>query len=511
MRIERNIAVTTRDRSPILVDVFRPDGDELVPVIASMSPYGKDVHWPDRYPLYEVVPNHEHMVWETPDPKWWTAHGYALVRADTRGTGASPGRLDLYGAKDAEDFYDVIEWAAGQPWSTGKIASSGISWLALMGWRVAELQPPHLAAVVAWEGATDFYRDFVYQGGLYSNGFVDFWWDRQIEPQRNGTDGEDWREVLPQHRLIDDFHRVRTVDLGRVTVPLLSAGNWGALHVHLRGNVEGWRRSASEHKWLVVHTGTHIDPYYADWALELQLRFLDRFLRDQENRMDGVAPVRLAIRHGRDVTWRDATDFPLPGTHWRELYLGEGRLDLAPPAGTGTVSYPASFETAPVEEPLEITGPVALRLWISADTDDLDVLVRLQHLDAGGEPIPGTGPQGGPVPMTIGWLRASHRETDSKLSEPHRPWHTHERAVPLTPGEPTLLEVEIWPTSITLAAGERLRLELVDDDSDLGIMAHSAPWDRRPAAGATVYLGGQHASHLLLPVVPADTQDRRGG
>lgn len=154
-------------------------------------------------------------------------------------------------------------------------------------------------------------------------------------------------------------------------------------------------------------------------------------------------------------------------------------------------------------EPLELTGPVALRLWISADTDDLDVLARLQHLEADGEPIPAIGPQGGPMPMGIGWLRASHRETDPERSEPFRPWHPHERMVPLTPGEPTLLEVEIWPTSITLAPGERLRLDLVVDDEDLGrFSTHNAAWDRRSAAGATIHTGGEHASHLLLPVIP---------
>lgn len=135
-----------------------------------------------------------------------------------------------------------------------------------------------------------------------------------------------------------------------------------------------------------------------------------------------------------------------------------------------------------------------------AVTDDLDVLVRLQHLDDRGEPIPGVGPQGGPVPMAMGWLRASHRETDPELSEPYRPWHPHQRAVPLTPGEPTLLEIEIWPTSITLAPGERLRLELVVDDADLGTMQHSAA-DRRSAAGATVHFGGTNASYLLVPVI----------
>ena len=509
MLVERDIAVVTRDGSPIVVDVFRPEGGEPVPVIASISPYGKDVHWPERYPLYELVGHHDHMVWETPDPEWWVPRGYALVRADTRGTGKSPGRLELYGAKDAEDFYDVIEWAAVQPWSAGKVASSGISWLAMMGWRVAALQPPHLAAVVAWEGSADFYRECAYQGGLYANGFIEPWWESQIEPQRNSPDGDDWRQVLPGHPLVDDYHKQRITDLERVTVPLLSAGNWGALHLHLRGNIEGWRRAASKDKWLVVHTGTHIDPYYADWAQELQLRFLDRFLKGQQERMDGVARVRLAIRHGREVAWRDASDFPLPQTQWRELYLGGSRLGWAAPATAGQVSYPASFSTDPAEEPLELTGPVTLRLWISADRDDLDVLARLQHLGADGEPIPAIGPQGGPLPMALGWLRASHRELDPERSEPYRPWHPHDRAIPLTPGEPALLEVEIWPTSITLAPGERLRLELVTSDDDLPRMQHNDPRDRRPAAGATIHTGANRASHLLVPVIPAAEAPRR--
>ncbi|MEJ2864428.1 CocE/NonD family hydrolase [Actinomycetospora flava] len=502
MQIDRDVAVPVRDGSTLVVDVFRPDGAAPSPVIASISPYGKDVHWPERYPLYDVVPNNEHMVWETPDPEWWTARGYALLRADTRGTGASPGRLDLYGPQDAEDFYDVVEWAAEQPWCTGKVASSGISWLAMMGWRVAALQPPHLAAVIAWEGSTDFYRECAYQGGLYTHGFIEFWWARQIEPQRTGSDGDDWRTVLPQHPLLDDYHRARTTDLDRVTVPVLSAANWGALHLHLRGNIEGWRRAASDDKWLVVHTGTHIDPYYADWALELQERFLARYLQDRPDAMDGVPPVQLAVRHGRDVVWRDAPDFPLPDTRWRELYLGEKDLDWTPPSAAAEVGYPASFETAPATETLELTGPVALRLWLSADQDDVDVLARVQHLDVDGNPIPGVGPQGGPVPMAMGWLRASHRATDPERSLPYRPWHPHDRAVPLTPGEPTLLEVEIWPTSITLAPGERLRLELVAEDGDLAMMAHDHPDLRRPATGATIHVGGEHASHLLVPVIP---------
>ena len=252
------------------------------------------------------------MVWETPNPDWWVA---AWLRARARRHpryGQVARRLDLFGPKDAEDFYDVVEWSAAQPWSTGKVAASGISWYAMMAWRVAALQPPHLAAVIAWEGLTDFYREAARQGGLYPRGFIELWWGLQVEPQRNGAAGADWREELPQHPLLDAYHEARTTDLSRVAAPLLSAGNWGALHLHLRGNIEGWLGAASEHKWLVVHTGTHVDPFYSDWGKDLQLRFLDRFLKGQEDRMDGVAPVRLAVRQGRTSTWRDADAWPLP-------------------------------------------------------------------------------------------------------------------------------------------------------------------------------------------------------
>jgi uncharacterized protein len=502
MRIEKDVMVTSRDGSPVAVDVFRPDGDGPVPAIACMSPYGKDVHWPDRFPLYDLVEQGDHMVWETPNPEWWTDRGYAVVRGDTRGTGKTPGRLDLLSARDAEDYYDVVEWCGTQDWCTGRVAASGISWYAMLGWRVAALQPPHLAALVAWEGLTDFYREWGRQGGIHTNAFTDFWWRMQVEVQRTTEDVSDLRQEIAARALLDDWYRERTVDLSRVEVPLLSAGNWGAVHLHLRGNVEGYLNAASAHKWLVLHVGTHIDPYYADWGKDLQLRFLDRFLKGDEAAMDGVAPVRLAVRRGLDHDWRDEREWPLARTQWRELHLADGALTWERPA-EGTVRYPATFELV-ADERLELTGPIALRLWVSHDADDLDVFARLEQYDADGTWIRPVGPQGPatPVPTAIGWLRASHRALDPDRSLPYRPWHTHTERRPLTPGEPTLLEVELWPTSLTLQPGQRLQLQLIVDDDDLGVIAHNDPDDRRSADGATIHLGGGRASHLLVPVIP---------
>ena len=503
MRVQRDLMVLTRDGSPIAADVFRPEGDDAAPVIACISPYGKDVHWSERFPLYDLVEHGDYMVWETPNPEWWTARGYAVVRADARGTGKSPGRLDLLSDKDAEDFYDLIEWCGTQSWSNGKVASSGISWYAMIGWRAASLQPPHLAALVAWEGLTDFYREGARQGGLYSNGFIEFWWRAQVEVQRNGDDAVLWTPEIKARELLDDWYRERSTDLSKVRVPLLSAGNWGALHLHLRGNVEGWLGASSEHEWLVVHTGTHIDPYYSDWGKELQLRFLDRFLKGEEAAMDGVPPVRLAVRRGREVEWRDEQEWPLARTQWRELYLGDGRLtwDRPEPAER---PYPAAFDLE-VAERLELTGPVALRLWVSSEQEDFDVFARLEQFNGDGARVEPIGPQGRatPVPSAMGWLRASHRKLDPARTLPYRPFHTHDELQPLVPGQQALLEVEIWPTSLTLEPGERLRLELRSDDDDMvGPMSHNDPDDRRRAEQVTIHLGGDRASHLLVPVIP---------
>ncbi len=77
-------------------------------------------------------------------------------------------------------FVDVIEWAASQPWSTGKVGLLGISYYAGSQWRVAARQPKGLACMIPWEGMSDYYRDRCRHGGILSNTFIDFWWNRQV-------------------------------------------------------------------------------------------------------------------------------------------------------------------------------------------------------------------------------------------------------------------------------------------------------------------------------------------
>ena len=206
--------------------------------------------------------------------------------------------------------------------------------VAMIGWRVAALQPPHLAALVAWEGMTDFYREAAPGRALHQR-VHRVLVALQIEPQRNADDAVDWR-ARSRRAISTTMYRARSADLSRVEVPLLSAGNWGALHLHLRGNLEGWAgppRSTNGSWSTPGRTSTRTTP---TGRQELQLRFLDRFLKGDDDALDGVPPVRLAVRSKSGPAWRDEQEWPLARTQWRELYLGDGTLAWEPPPADET-------------------------------------------------------------------------------------------------------------------------------------------------------------------------------
>lgn len=87
-------------------NIYRPSSSGQHPVIMTVGPYGKDVHFGDRNPdAYALIAEHgPYLNWETPNPEWWVPRGYVVVRVDQRGIGASPGRLDLFSQQQGEDF-----------------------------------------------------------------------------------------------------------------------------------------------------------------------------------------------------------------------------------------------------------------------------------------------------------------------------------------------------------------------------------------------------------------------
>ena len=170
MRIDWNVPIQVRDGHTLLADVFRPIKAGHYPVILSHGPYGKGLAFQDGYktawnimaekhPDVTAGSSNKYQNWEVVDPEKWVPHDYAVVRVDSRGAGASAGYMALWSPQETRDMFDCIEWAGVQPWSNGKVGLNGISYYGMNQWQVAAQQPPHLAAICIWEGASDFYRD----------------------------------------------------------------------------------------------------------------------------------------------------------------------------------------------------------------------------------------------------------------------------------------------------------------------------------------------------------------
>jgi len=516
--IERDVLIPTRDGGAVYANVFRPEGAGEFPVIITMGPYPKDIHFSDWNSVaWRHVPEHgPHMHWETVNPEWWVPRGYVVIRCDSRGTGKSPGRPRLLSRSEAEDFFDAVEWAGTQPWSNGKVAVMGISYFAMTAWRVAALRPPHLAAIVPWEGAVDLYRDANRHGGIFSNGFIRAWASHRRERARDAEAAEASGPLLPPETYTELYARTNP-SLPDIQVPLLSAGNWGGAGLHLRGNVEGYLGAGSALKFLQVHVGDHVVPFYSLEGRLLQLRFLEQFLRGVDTGITREPPIRLAIRQDGDRhRWRYEDEWPIARTAWTEYHLdAAGRsLSTERPHDATSVTYSAerdagnatvTFSTPPFATDTEVTGPIKLRLWVSSSTDDADLFAVIRNIAPDGTEVtyPGPLPEGPRIAAAYGWLRASHRKLDPERSTPYRPYHTHDEIQKLTPGDAVPVDVEIWPTSIVLPRGHRLVLEIGSHDDARTTFQHTDPRDRVEGGTNTIHAGGRFDSHVLLPIIPA--------
>ena len=569
MRIDWDMPITMDDGLVLRCDVFRPVKVGRYPVILSHGPYGKWLHFEDGYktawdrmalkhPDVMAGSTNKYQSWEVCDPEKWVPDGYVVVRVDSRGCGRSPGYVEHWSPRETKDFANCVEWCGVQPWSNGKVGLSGISYYAINQWQVASLQPKHLAAICVWEGFADFYRELSHNGGIY-NTFAQNWYDMQVKTVQYGlgTKGHrsrmngDWvsgpetltaeqmganrydlGKVLFSHPLDDEYYKAMALDWSKVTVPLLSAANWGGQPLHPRGNFEGFFRAASKQKWLEVHGIEHWTHYYTDYGVALQKKFFGYFLKGERNNGWAKQPrVQLNVRHpGETFVIRHEDAWPLPSTQWTKFHLATGaqKLTTQAPAGSGTVAFDAmgdgvTFLTEPIPQETEITGPVAVKLHVSSSTTDADLFVVLRVFSPDMKEVTFQGALDPHTAIGQGWLRASHRKLDRKLTLPFRPYHSHDEKQPLKPGEVYELDIEIIPTCIVVPKGYRVALSIRGRDyvypggsggrlsnmknefTGNGPFLHDDPRDRPLeiyGGKTTLHLGGGRENFVLLPIIP---------
>lgn len=556
--VARDVAVPMRDGVVLRADVWRPAAAGRHPTLVYRTPYGK-AGTSDGALVRKAV-----------------ARGYAVVVQDVRGRYASDGPYVAYRHEGA-DGYDTIEWAAAQPWSSGRVGTFGLSYPGAVQWLAAIESPPHLVAMVpamTFASPTHFW----YSGGVWDGSWLLWTW-HNIAPdlrRRAGLPGHqtgreaaaDWptagaaaQRFLPRLDLPDfkgvaewyyEWMRHGPYDpwwewaelagkYARVGAAVLNISGW---HDEMYGPVGATTNFAgivkarggdarSARTQVVVGPWTH----GSDWQAtrvgeremgpaaavdydELVLRWMDRWLKAEDNGVDREPPVRLYAMGAN--TWRTGEAWPPPADR-RPLYLSgvatsggaAGALSWSVPAAAsrstfvsdaahpvrdphdgefGGLDYRAlsgldgvvTFETAPLDADIEVVGPIEAAVHIAVDAPDTDLWLKVLdvHPDGTAYNVMSAG---------LDVVRASYRN------------RTAAREL-LEPGTVYRLDFPTLMTGNRFMKGHRVRVAMMASfapNMSWNLHTGALEFDSAKTAVAriTVHAGGRYPSRLVLPIV----------
>lgn len=493
---QADVEIAVRDGTLLRANVYRPVSGQVVPALLCAHPYGKDaLPAPRRRGGYRLNAQYRALRqpapvrispetgWEAPDPGWWVPHGFAVVNLDVRGAGRSDGTGSLLSQQEADDIHDVVEWIAAQPWCDGKVAMLGVSYLAISQYRTAATAPPHLRAIVPWEGFTDAYHDLFYPGGVREVGFSRVWTTMVRRTMRLATDmGEQTR----RRHDYDTWWRSLTPDLARIEVPMLVCGSFSDNNLHSRGSFRAFAGVASRDRHLYTHRGGKWATFYSEPAKRVQLAFLENHLKGAGNELPRV---RLEVRDRRDHVHavRDEQDWPPARVARQTLWLAPGG-QLAPhePRVATSLTFDPRRRAATFgwtfTEDTEITGDMVLLLRLRADRGtDAHVFAGVSKWSAG-RFVPFEGSYGfGRDLVTTGWRRV------------------------MLGTEAVETTVDLGPSATLFRAGEQLRLHVAGRQlSPRNPLSGAAPALYRSTRRArwTLELGPAVRAGLEIPVVP---------
>jgi putative CocE/NonD family hydrolase len=463
---------------------------------------------------------------------YFAGHGYAALRVDIRGSGDSDGILtDEYSRQEQDDALEVIEWIAAQPWCSGAVGMMGISWGGFNSLQVAARRPPELKAIITACSTDDRYdNDVHYLGGCPLGYYLLPWSSVMLSFNARPPDpaivGDRWREMWQErldgnvdliatwlgHQRRDEYWRQGSIceDYDAIACPVLAVGGWADAYVDAifrmlerlscprRALIGPWG-----HQWPELGR-----PGPAIGFLQEAVRWFDHWLKGDENGamdeqmlrawMQDAVPPRTDYdeRPGR---WVAEPAWPPPNPQTLDLALdaagltatarGDERLAHSSPLTVGLdagawcaygnpADLPAdqrrddalslSFDSAPLDDGIELLGQPELALAFTADKPRAFVVARLCDV----------APDGASTLITRGVLNLCHRED-------------HEHAEALAPGEAYMVRIALKSVAYSVPEGHRLRLAL-------STSYWPWLWPSPERATVTVITGGD--SSLSLPV-----------
>jgi uncharacterized protein len=520
---EKDVRINGSDGAEISMNVYRPKKGGRVPVIMSFTSYGKDVlpahnTWSGkgrgfRYlgQDYGSMRVSTETSFEAADPNFWVPHGYAVIVVDAVGTGKSTGKKDPFSPKTVASFVKAIEWAADQPWSTGKVGSQGVSYLGIIQWYLAEQNPRGLAAVNVWEGMSDIFRDGAYHGGIKETSFIPRWLGGEhgepasFEPKFGLTD----LPKVPSMKDVTDYI-INPTKIENIKVPVLVTGNFQTQGLHTRGSFEAYKRLQTE-KYLYTHRGHEWTVSNSPEAHEYQKAFFDLYLKGDVSTKRKLKKVRLEVRSDLEkFTVREEADWPLPGTNYKPLYLNAftGQLEEKQPTVNTMTQYNSVESRRPdigvsvfrhtFTKDTELVGNAKLKAWVSTSKgNDMDIFVNVRKVDKNGKPVKFWFRNAKKHTVSTGWLRVSLRKLDPARSTEAQPFQSYDEYQAIKPNEIVPVEIEILPMSVLFEKGSTLELVFKGSDIiDSGAAKHTLLVNQ---GEHRIFAGQDYDSYLLLP------------
>ena len=517
IQLEENVYVAMRDGVRVAVDVYRPEDGKRYPVLLSIAPYPKEMQlWP---------PALSHSI-EAGNTNFLVPQGYVHVIAQIRGTCMSQGQYNWFDVKEQQDGYDLVEWCAQQPWCDGNVGMMGDSYFAMTQYQVAALQPPHLKCIAPFDGTTDLYRDFTYQGGVLFAWFLGTWGTDMLTaanlPER--VEGR-----LPPANFINDvvshtndgpyyWERSACTRLDKIKVPVLNMVAQRSI-VHSRGQLWTYTQLKSPKKLLVMPFSglSQHELFITSPPLNAYLlRWYDHWLKGRDTGIMKEPPV--AIFDTGTQKWRYENEYPLVRTQWTNFFFRKNTPGLAtkPPYGLLSPEPPAkeepdsylrpdaiglvargqpviAFMTPALDRDIRVWGPLSAVIYASSTSLDISWFIKIADI----------GPDGNVVPLTQGSLKSSHRAVDEARSRPGQPFHTYQNPVGPEAGKAYEYQIEIMPIFHTFKSGHRISVQISNDD--FWFQEHirtkytleSVPLP----AQQMIYHDSSKPSRLLLPVI----------
>ena len=496
--------VPMRDGVHLATDVRVGEGDGPWPVVLLRTPYGRK----------SMPQGLDH---------------YAIVVQDVRGRFDSEGHALAFfddGWGEHQDGLDTVKWILAQPWCNGKIGTSGASALGITQNMLAGADPPGVRCQHILVAAGSMYQDAVYPGGAFEENLLAGWLKETKWPEDN-------LKLMLAHPFydklwgtVDSDARIKQL---RVNIPAVNVGGW--FDIFTQGTLDSFvvRSRIAHNQWLVMGPWPHGikrevgELVFPPNAVEVPKpasdigMWLDFWLRGEDNGLQTTPRVQYYVMGacGEEGApgneWRSAHSWPIAARQVH-FFLGPEKAVLrnAPAAGRLTYEYdpakpvptrgggnlllPAGpmdqqqleerpdvlvFSTPPLQEPVEVTGRVTVRLYASSSARDTLFTAKLCDVY----------PDGRSMLLCDGALRAACRESLSKPS-------------PLEPGRTYEFNIAVGSTSIIFNKGHRIRVDISSSNYPR-FAAHPNVWgEGKPqVAKQTVYCGGEHASVVILPVV----------